>query len=59
MAQYRVIWVIDVESDTPKQAAEYAKTIQMNPLAALNFDIVDVNTNEHTVLNIGENDDFV
>lgn len=51
--KYRVIWCIDVWSDTPKQAAEFARELKSE---ALNFEVVDMATNEHTVLNLGESD---
>jgi hypothetical protein len=29
--EFRVIWEIEIEADSPKQAAEHARALQMNP----------------------------
>lgn len=31
MSEYRVVWVIDVDADSPEDAAAYARDIQQNP----------------------------
>ena len=42
MPGYRVTWVIDLEADTPQQAAEQALAIQRNPESiATVFDVTD------------------
>lgn len=42
MNRYRVTWVIDLEADTPQQAAERALAIQRNPESiATVFDVCD------------------
>lgn len=31
MPEFRVRWVIDIEADTPREAAEKARQVQQNP----------------------------
>ena len=31
MAQYRILWEIDVEADSPREAAQEARNIQLDP----------------------------
>jgi hypothetical protein len=53
MPKYRVVWVIDCETDTPEQAAVVALTVQKEKgSTALYFDVVDLATNEHTVVDL-------
>jgi hypothetical protein len=40
--EFRVIWEIEIDADSPKQAAEHARTLQMNPaMPATIFEIWD------------------
>jgi hypothetical protein len=44
---YRVFWVVDVDADTPEQAARLAREIQLDP------------TSTATVFDVAEAADFV
>jgi len=42
MADYTVIWMIEVDADTPKEAAEFAQEIQCDPNSlATVFDVME------------------
>lgn len=42
MPSYRVVWEIDAEADTPREAAEWALSIQRKPgSSAVVFDVHD------------------
>ena len=40
MPEYRVVWEIDIEADSPRKAAEQARSIMLDPFSsALFFDV--------------------
>lgn len=50
MAEYRVIWEIDIEADSPEEAAEKALIIQRDPEStATNFTVVHTQSNDFDV----------
>ena len=53
MPEYTVRWVIDVEADSPKEAAETAFSIQQDPdNIGSNFDVVDSKTGEAVTVDL-------
>jgi hypothetical protein len=52
---YRITWTIDIEADTPEQAAARALRIQRNPDSiAVVFEVVDEATKELTTVDLHE-----
>jgi hypothetical protein len=47
MADYLVRWEINIEADSPKEAAQMAKSIQLDPTSIANVFFVDA-VNEDT-----------
>lgn len=59
MTQYRVVWEIDIEADSPREAAGEARYIQLDADSyALHFDVIsDDGTVHHIDLNEDEDDE--
>ena len=50
MAEYLVTWTIEINADSPKQAAQLAQTIQRSPQAlATFFKVEDEKGNTHEI----------
>lgn len=50
LRQYKVLWVIDIEAHSPRDAAELARSIQMREDSiATVFDVVSPNGDTQTV----------
>jgi hypothetical protein len=60
MTDYRVVWEIDIEADTPREAAEHALNIQQKHYTtATVFDVIDKKTLETTRVDLySEEDDY-
>ena len=55
MSEYRVMWVIDVDADSPRDAALMAKAIHMDRANVATFyDVIDISTYEKTVIDTSE-----
>lgn len=57
MPSYRVVWEIDVETefDSPLEAAEIARAIQLDPdSSATVFTVTDSDTGEETIADLLE-----
>jgi hypothetical protein len=56
MTTYRVIWEIDIDADSPREAAEHALAIQRNPESfATVFDVVD-GSGDRVTFDLSEHD---
>lgn len=53
---YRIVWAIDFECDTPEEAALWARSVQRSRSTATVFEITDRDTEELTVVDLGENE---
>jgi hypothetical protein len=53
MKTYRVMWEIDIDAQTPREAAEKAREIQIDlGSEAIIFIIIDEENNEHYVIDL-------
>lgn len=56
MSLYRVTWKIDIEAENPREAAEMAKEIQLEPLGNDNlasiFEVTENKGKKHTTVNL-------
>jgi hypothetical protein len=53
MAQYRIIWSIDIEADSPEQAAHQARQYQLDPdSTATVFAVTDADTGQEQVVDL-------
>jgi hypothetical protein len=56
--EYRVVWKIDIEADSPRRAAEYARWIQKDPSStATLFEVVDTEDDSTVEIDLLENND--
>jgi hypothetical protein len=47
MKTYRIVWTIEIEAESPEQAAKEAREIQLDSESeATNFEVLDPNTNK-------------
>lgn len=56
MARYLIVWAIECEAETPDQAALWARSVQRRQNSATVFEITDRDTEELTVVDLGENE---
>lgn len=49
---YRVLWVIDCEAESPQQAAEWAQAVQQTPNIHSFFDVTDLDSGDHSVIDL-------
>lgn len=55
--EYRCIWVMDVVSDSPENAARAAQCHQQMPTICSHFTVIDRETNDTHEVNIDEYSD--